>query len=310
MGTACARCNEIEKSKSAANPSLPANLEQLEASEDEHDDGSEVVPSSEDEEDGNDYKQDVEDTLKATGANLKRGKTLAMKEAITTAKKLGLQQDVIKTAEDQLEEHKKREKRLAMAQDVQQFFETSTANEIPQVEKMLKKAKDADCDADVIARLEKHLDELIITRPLETDEADIGREYMKKSCMDFVLAATKGGGRPVVFLNLSNGKKVSATLSIDPVLQNLILTIEENEENPYIVPVQSMSATTGLKENSVRSSKAFKNLEDDDSNCAVALKFEKEDKPGVWCLIEPTVIRRDRLIEAFLILSEACRQQL
>lgn len=309
MGTACARCNEIEKSKAAGNPTIPENLENLEASEDEHDDGSEVMPSSdEDEEDANEYKQDVEHALKTTGASLKRGKTLAMKEAITTAKKLGLQQDVIKTAEDQLEEHKKRERRRAMAEEVQQFFESSMANEIPQVEKMLKKAKDADCEADVIARLEKHLDELIITRPLEAEESDIGREYMKKSCMDFVVAATKGGGRPVVFLNLSNGKKVSATISLDAVLQNLVLTIEENEENPYIVPVQSLSAAPGLKENSVRSSKAFKNLEDEDSSGAVALKFERDDKPGVWCLIEPTVIRRDRLIEAFLILTEACRQ--
>merc|ERR1719188_2497501 len=86
---------------------------------------------------------------------------------------------------------------------------------------MLKKATEADCSTEVIKRLRERLDELIITRPLEDNETDQAREYLKQSCRDFVVAATKGGGRPVVMLNLDSGAKIPASLVLDPPLQCL-----------------------------------------------------------------------------------------
>lgn len=309
MGGACARCSEVEKGKSAgATPGPPEDLEDAEGSDDEHeDDGSEVVASSEGELDPNEYKQDVVDTLKSTGANLKRGKTMAMKEAITTAKKLGLDQGVISTAENQLDEHKRKQKRDATEEEVSQFFESKWANEIPHAEKMLKKAKDAECSDEVTERLEKHLAELIITRPLESGETEVAREYMKFSCTDFVVAATKGGGRPVVFLNLENGKKTAAMMSLDAPLQNLIITLEERLDEALQTPIVTLSACQATKDTAVRNSKGFSKLEQEDADSAVALKHEINDKPGVWCLCEPTRIRRDRLVEALVILAQACR---
>lgn len=310
MGGACARCSDVEKGKPAppGTTAPPDNLEDLDGSDlEDNDDGSEVVASSEGELDPNEYKQDVEKTLKTTGANLKRGKTMAMKEAISTAKKLGLEEGVISNAEKQLDEHKKKQRRDATEEEVNQFFESKIANEIPHAEKMLKKAKEAECSPEVISRLENHLDELIITRPLETEETDQAREYMKYSCTDFVVTATKGGGRPVVFLNLENGKKTAAIMSLDAPLQNLIITIEEAGQAPLQTPLVSLGASPAAKDSGVRNSKGFGKLEEDDQSASVALKHEIDHKAGVWCLVEPTQIRRDRLVEALVILSEACR---
>lgn len=308
MGGACARCSDIKKGEPGGSLRPPDNLEDLHGTDDEHEDeGSEVVASSEGELDPNEYKQDVEATLKTTGANLKRGKTMAMKEAISTAKKLGVQESVITNAEKQLDEHKKRQKREAMEEEVTQFFESKDCNIIPQAEKMLKKAKDAECSDQVIQRLEKHLDVLILTRPLESNETDDAREYMKISCNDFVVTATKGGGRPVVFLNLESGKKTAAMMTLDAPLQNLIITIEDSEAAPLQTPVTSLRAVAAIKESTVRNSKGFSMLEEDDSLSSVALKHEIDNKAGVWCLVEPSTIRRDRLVEALVILAVACK---
>jgi len=308
MGGACARCSEVEKGKREAIPGPPDNLEEAEGSDDEHgDDGSEVVASSDGELDPNEYKQDVVDTLKTTGDNLKRGKTMAMKEAINTAKKLGLEEDVINNAEKQLDEHKRKQKRDATEDEVRQFFESKSVNEIPQVERMIKKAKEAECADEVVEKLQKHMELLIITRPLETEESDVAREYMKCSCSDFVITATKGGGRPVVFLNVENGKKTAAVMSLDPPLQNLIITVEENEDNALVTPIKTLHAKPAVKDSNVRNAKGFQSLAKDDADCSVAVKHELDNKAGVWCLVEPTKIRRDRLVEALVILAESCR---
>jgi len=308
MGGVCARCSDVEKSKVAPNPHAPPeNLEDHEHSDEDKDDGSEVVASSDGEFDPNEYKQDVEDTLLATGANLKRGKTMAMKEAIGTAKKLGLDQTVISNAEKQLEDHKKKQKRDATEEEVVQFFESKNANEIPHAEKMLKKAQEAECSDQVMNRLQKHLADLIETRPLEADENDQAREYMKYSCTDFVVAATKGGGRPVVFVNLENGKKTAAIMSLDAPLQNLIITIEEAETPPLITSISTLTPSLATKNASVHTSKGFQKLDEADIAAAVALRHEIDNKQGVWCLVEPTSIRRDRLVEALTILVESVR---
>lgn len=308
MGGACARCSEVEKGKTNAVPGPPDDLEDLEGSDDEQgDDGSEVVASSDGELDPNEYKQDVEQTLKTTGANLKRGKTMAMKEAINTAKKLGLRDSVITDAENQLDEHKKKQKRDATEEEVETFFQSKVVNDIPQAEKMIKKATDADCSEEVLERLQKHLEILIITRPLETEESEQAREYMKYSCSNFVVDATKGGGRPVVFLNVENGKKTAAIMSLDPPLQNLVITVEEKEDQAMSTPIKTLHARPAAKDSTVRNAKGFQGLSKDDADCSVAVKHELDNKAGVWCLVEPTKIRRDRLVEALVILAESCR---
>lgn len=308
MGAVCA-CSEVEKGKQKEPLSSPTeDLEDLDGSDEEDGSGgSEVVASSDGELDPNEYKQDVEHTLKDTGTNLKRGKTVAMKEAISTVKKLGVDEDMIENAEKQLDEHKKKQRRDATEEEVASFFESKIANEIPHAEKMLKKAQAAECSDEVIERLEKHLDELIVTRPLETDENEQAREYMKSSCTDFVVAATKGGGRPVVFLNLTDGKKTAATMSLDAPLQNLIIAIEDQPEGLLQTLITTLSATPASKDTAVRNSKGYGILGEEDAVSSVALKHEVDGKAGVWCLVEPTRIRRDRLIEAIVILSEACK---
>jgi len=308
MGAVCA-CSEVEKGKQKEPLSNPTeDLEDLEGSDEEDGSGgSEVVASSDGELDPNEYKQDVEHTLKDTGTNLKRGKTVAMKEAICTAKKLGVDDELIQDAEKQLDEHKKKQKRDATEEEVGTFFESKIANEIPHAEKMLKKAQAAECSDEVIERLEKHLDELIATRPLETDENEQAREYMKCSCTDFVVAATRGGGRPVVFLNLTDGKKTAATMSLDAPLQNLIIAIEDQPDGLLQTLITTLSATPASKDTAVRNSKGYGTLDEEDAISSVALKHEVDGKAGVWCLVEPTRIRRDRLIEALVILAEACK---
>merc|ERR1740130_1509335 len=147
---------------------------------------------------------------------------------------------------------------------------------------MLKKAEEAECSDQVMNRLQKHLAELVETRPLEADENDQAREYMKYSCSDFVVAATKGGGRPVVFLNLENGKKTAAIMSLDAPLQNLIITIEDQEDgDPLSSPIFSLSAVPAVKDAGVRNSRGFQKLEEADAESAVALKHEIEGKGGV-----------------------------
>lgn len=308
MGSVCA-CANVEKGNKRDGPPVPPdNLEDLSES-DHEDDGSEVVASSDGELDPNEYKQDVANTLKQTGANLKRGKTMAMKEAINTAKKLGLDDDVITNAEKQLDEHKRKQKRDATEEEVRNFFESKAVNEIPSTEKMIKKAKEAECSEEVMDKLQKHLELLIITRPLETDESETAREYMKCSCTDFVFNATKGGGRPVVFLHMETGKKLPATMSLDAPLQNLVITIEEQEDAALKTEIKTLNARSAQKDAAVRNSKGFLSLSKDDADCSVAVKHEIEAKAGVWCLVEPTKIRRDRLVEALVILAEAVRSR-
>jgi len=306
MGGVCGKCSDVEKGKkgdAGKGGMKEPEQDEFTGSESGDEEGSEVVASSEEEVDGEDkYKQDVIETLKGAGASLKRGKTMAMKEAITTAKKLNLDTTVITQAEKQLEDHKKQQRREQQMQEVTEFMESNAATEIPSVEKMLKKAQEAECDDKTIGQLKERLELLVATRPLEMDECEQAREYMKKSCADFVRLATKGGGRPVVFLNLEDGKKISAKMILSATLENLVLQVEGSPQL-IEVPVISLSARAASKDPQVQSAKGFGNLKGNDSDCSVALKHDN----GVWCVIEPTPIRRDRLVEAILILTEACK---
>jgi len=281
------------------------DFEDGEESGEDADDGSEVVASSDEGDDANEYKQDVENTLKSTGQNLKRGKTMAMKEAISTAKKFGVETKVITAAEKQLEDHKKQQRRDSVEQEVSQFFESKASQEIPLCDKMLKKAAEAECGDEILKKLKDRLLLLNETRPLETQETEHAREYLKQSCRNFVLSVVKGDGRPTVFLSLDDGRKLSANVLLDATMQNLQVVLDDNQV--LKAPVMSLSACPATQDARVKGSRGFNAVDEDEVDCALALKHEIGGKAGVWCVLERDNLARDRLIEAVVILATACR---
>jgi len=303
MGTVCSRCSEIEKGGGAPSPGRPYEEEQEE--EDLSDEGSEVQASSDEEEDTEGMKQGVADILNSTGQNLKRGKTMAMKEAISTAKKVGLENSKITEAERRLDEHKKQQRREEVQQEIEQFSQSAAYKDISMVDKMIKKATDADCDADVIKKLQQHLEELFITRNLEDDEIWCAREYLKQSCREFVLAATKGFGRPVTVLKLEDGTKAPANLALDPPLQNASLVYEDG--TAVQVPLVSLNPLRGKDDKKVSKSVGFQRIDKEERECVVSFSYDENGKSGMWCIVEPTALKRDRLFEAVLVLTTACR---
>lgn len=307
MGTVCARCSEVKKGNGEGQPGIHPDLEESEEGE-ESEGRSEIAASSDEDDNHEDKKQDVKDILKKTGDDLKRGKTMAMKEAISTAKKIGLEASTISEAEKRLDEHKKQQRREEVEQEVTAFFASPAHKEIAICQKMLKKAQESDCKEAVLTRLQQWLDELIITRDLEEDEVDQARDYLKSSCRDFVVKATQGGGRPVTFLKLDNGQKVSACLYLDPPLQSICLKEDSSgpESAGVCAPVSSLQAVLAARDQTVSCKRAFTDMEENDTECAVALRYENDGMSGVWCLVEPTIIRRDRLIESIIILRTAC----
>merc|ERR1740127_390042 len=128
MGTACASCQDMKlgKDREALPQGLRPNYENSdeeseESGDDEH---SEVAASSQEEEADNkeSFKQGVEEILQTTGKNLKRGKTMAMREAISTAKKCGVEKATISEAEQRLDRHKKDQRRGEVEEEVRGFF--------------------------------------------------------------------------------------------------------------------------------------------------------------------------------------------
>merc|ERR1740121_2071110 len=228
---------------------------------------------------------------------------MAMKEAISTAKKYGLETSKISEAERKLDEHKKQQKREEAEREVEAFFNSAACKDIAMTEKMHKKVKEAECSEKVIQRVKDSLDELILTRDLEAEEKSYARQLLKQSCRDFVLAATKSGGRQVMLLNLEDGEKLAASVSVDPPLLNLRVTASGGSVTE--VPVNSLSAVVAANDKKVSSSRGFKILDQEECTCAVAMRYQVDRETGVFCFIEPSEVRRDRLIEAFVVLAVA-----
>jgi len=312
MGGACARCNEITKGEPAdALPGIYPELPESEESDDEGSEGnhSEIAASSgDDEEDAQDYKRGVADILSTTGQNLKRGKTMAMKEAIATAKKHGLESAKISEAEQRLTEHKKQQRRDEVEKEVEAFFQSGASNGIETTQKMVEKATEAECSEQVCTKLRERLDELIITRPLEPQEQDMAWGCLKQSCREFVFAATQGGGRQVILLDLEDGRKVPANISIDPPLQQLTVVPDNSDIATRVeVPIAKLKVGRAKDDNKIAKRKGFSELEEDDAECAVVIRYEDHSRtPGTVCLIEPTALKRDRLVEALLMLTLTC----
>lgn len=306
MGGACARCSEVKKGAGETATTLPPKeFDEAEITDGEEDDQSEVAASSDEEENQEDYKQGVEEILKTTGKNLKRGKTMAMKEAISTAKKYGLEGSKINEAQRQLDEHIRQQCREQCEREVEAFFASPAAGEIPQVKEMVKKASEAEVSSAVLKRVQEHLDMLLLCRPLEDEERGLAREALKQSCRELVLAATQGG-RPATLLNLEDGSQEKAVLSLDPPLRILLVTGLADSASKRALPVGSLSAVLASDEKRVNVCPHFKALESDERECAVAVRFTVDSKEGVLCLLEPTQVRRDRLIEGLVILAVTC----
>merc|ERR1712113_540715 len=99
-------------------------------------------------------------------------------------------------------------------------------------------------------------------------------------CREFVLKATQGGGRPVTFLK-DSGKKVPACLFVDPPLQSLCLKEDSAAEGSFgtSVPVVTLQAIPARKDQKISGSSAFRNLEEADCECAVAIRYGAEGLP-------------------------------
>mmetsp|Transcript_12786 Transcript_12786/g.38519 ORF Transcript_12786/g.38519 Transcript_12786/m.38519 type:complete len:309 (-) Transcript_12786:234-1160(-) len=304
MGTVCARCSEVKRAK-GERPPLHPEFESEGSEEEEGQDDKEVVAVSS-EEDGaeEDYRQGVAETLRTTGRALKRGRTMAMKEAISTAKKLNVEAATVAEAEKQLDAHKRRQRREEAERAAEAFLGCGESGDRATCEIMLRRVVDAECSKELVERLKAQLQEIIITRDLEDEELLQAHEYMKENCRAFVLSATKRGGRPVLLLDLESGAKLPSRLSLDPPLQSLGLRQEDEAElDVRAVPLCSLAPRPAREDKAVRRSAGFKDLEDGEGECALAVAYESAKERGVWCFVESTPERRDRLIEAFVVLA-------
>lgn len=295
MGAVCA-CAQLEK----AGPSSPSGPRDEHQDEELSDEGSDVQASSDDDVDHEGVKQGVSDILAQTGKNLKRGKTMAMKEAIATAKKTGVDVGKISEAEKRLDEHKKQQRREEVEKEVQQFKELPAYKDMQAVDKMIKKAIDADVNATVVDALKEHLQELIMTRKLEDEESSMAREYLKRSCRELVLASTKRKGRNVTLLRLSDGAKIPGSVTLDPTLRHMCVAEEAGPSAQALVT--SLKVLKGKDDKKVSKSSAFTDLDANNQDCILSISYEANGQPGSWCLIEPTSLLRDRLREAVTVL--------
>lgn len=252
------------------------------------------------------YRQSVEEALQTAGTTLKRGKTMAMHEAISMAKKFNVESSKISEAEKRLDDHKRRQRREEVEREVGALFSSKASRDIPVCETLLRKANDAGVSPQVSTRLRLHLDELIISRNLEDEELVFAREYLKQSCREIVSAAARGKGRRMVILDLEIGSKVSAYLSIDPLLQYFCLSPLGEGEEARVAPIASVNAVHAKNDSGVTGSPGFAALGEADADCAVALRYVSDGSLGVWCFVESTPQRRDQFIEALAMLRVAC----
>jgi len=298
MGAVCG-CASLEKANTSR-PGDPGDEEEL------SDEGSEVQASSDEDDDQEGVRQGVADILTSTGKNLKRGKTMAMKEAISTAKKVGLESSKITEAEKRLEEHKRQQRRDEVEQEVTKFVQSAAYRDIQMVDKMIHKAQDAECSTKSIESLQEHLKELVETRDLEEHELQEVREYVKRSCRELVVATTQGDGRPVSLLKLEDGARTPASLTLDPSLQRL--GIVEEGGAAAEVALASVKPVRGKDDKKASKSNAFSDLARADRDCVLCLNYDDDGNVGSWCVVEPSSIGRDRLLEALLVLLAASRK--
>jgi len=110
-----------------------------------------------------------------------------------------------------------------------------------------------------------------------------------------------------MLVDLEDGKRTPVLLSLDAPLQSLSLQDEDAAQwDSKTVDVASLKAVNARDDKRVKLSTGFSYLEDEDMDCALALRYELNRVPGVWCFVETTPLRRDRLIEALSVLASIC----
>lgn len=305
----CARCSDMQRASGVPDgPRLGIEKEDSLAGSD----GSASMVAASDDEDNSDrehFKQGVEEVLKTTGKTLKRGKTMAMKEAITAAKKVGMEASKVEEAEKQLDSHKKRQRREEIEEEVKAFFQSQSAYDRLTCERLLRKAQQADVEEDVMWRLQERLNEIMITRDLEQSEIEQAREKLRQSCRSFVTAASSGGGHRTMFLDLNSGRKSAVLLRVDPPLNCLRLEPEETVDGleQSSVPLSSLTASVAKDDRAVSGTAGFNFLDVQDGECAVLLRSQEgENDAENWCFVEASATQRDWLIEAVVVLSAIC----
>jgi len=309
----CARCSDMQRVQSQVVPDGPRlgtqKLATQNSEEFSDDSQSQVAASSDDDSDKEQFKQGVEEVLRTTGKSLKRGKTMAMREAISAAKKANIEEKMVEEAEKQLDQHKKRQKREEIEQEVKAFFASASAFDRLTCERLLKKAHAAEVDEEVSSKLQERLDEILITRELEQQEIELARERMRQSCRSFVTAASSGGGHRTMLLDLNSGRKNPVFLRVDPPLQCLQVDPEDTADGlpKSSVLLSSLTASVAKDDRAVSGTAAFNFLDVADAECAVLCRSEDGDKdPESWCFVEQSATQRDLLIEAVVVLSAIC----
>eukprot|EP00811_Abedinium_folium_P003499 NODE_13216_length_1178_cov_5.984776.p1 GENE.NODE_13216_length_1178_cov_5.984776~~NODE_13216_length_1178_cov_5.984776.p1 ORF type:complete len:304 (-),score=82.18 NODE_13216_length_1178_cov_5.984776:192-1103(-) len=303
MGGACARCAEVTKADVAAGK---VEEKQLEESEEET-----AESSSSDEEENE--RIVVEDTLVRLHKSLARGKTTALSDAISSAKKAGVGESVIIEAEFKLEGHQKIKVMEALFTEIEEFL-TRTNLRLEAVDAMIAKLSEWEVEKDFVEPLMDKLQakhaELWNQRLLEEKEVLFAREFLRQSCRELVIAAATEEGRAVTVLDLEWGTKTHGALIVDPPLQTLSVVLDNDYDDEGLAiqaPITSLSASPARDDKKVRGSFAFTNMDEAGCNCALAVRYKAKGGMGVLCFIEPSMLLRDRLLQAIVVLANVSK---
>lgn len=269
---------------------------------DDDDDEEEEASSESGSEKADEYSKDVEDTLLKTGIELKRGKTMAMREVITTAKRVGIDNSKIREAEDRLEDHKKRQYREEVEGEIKTFVKSPDFNRIDRCAEMIDKAIGADVGEDALKPVKDQHYNLMMARPLEDEEKAEARALLKRSTRDIVKKATQGGeGMETVVLDMHEGTKIPTALKFDPPLAYIVVTKEgEYEER---APLSSVKAYRAMVAQNVSDAEGFESLSKKEKDAAVLVNYENEDGEGSWIFLANSVAEGELLVEALSLLQ-------
>lgn len=272
-------------------------------SEDEEDDEDEQEsPSESSDENKDEYSRDVEDALARTALDLKRGKTMAMKEVITTAKKVGVDNSKIREAEDRLEDHKKKQYREEVEAECKEFMKSAASNDADACATMIEKALGADVAQNVLQPIKDQHYELLMRRPLEEEERSAAKDRFRKSAKDLVKKTINGYS--TVVLDMHEGTKVPATVTFDPPLVYLIVNkTDEEEERAPLCSVKAYRATVA---DNLNEAMGFDNLSQKEKDNAILINYDEggDDGEGSWIFLESSKADGDRLVEALAVLQK------
>lgn len=302
MGTVCGKCTEMQKSTDPkTNRRLSAAAPDSEDEEDEDDDEEGEKSASESSDENKDeYNRDVEDALAKTAMDLKRGKTMAMREVISTAKKVGVDNSKIREAEDRLEDHKKKQYREEVEEECKTFMASAGKDDADACASMIEKALGADVAQSVLQPIKDQHYELLMRRPLEEEERAAARERLRSSAREVVAKAIQGFS--TVVLDMHEGSKVPATVTFDPPLANIVVQKEEEEEER--APLCSVKAYRASVADNLSEALGFDSLSKKEKDNAILINYDEggEDGEGSWIFLQSSKKDGDQLVQALTLL--------